>query len=452
MEVPSVEELDTLKYSELRKLAKAAGLKANVKADRLLKTLKKHFYPAVLAETSSDSDGNSTLTDDSQCRLDEEEQISICHVTQRRGRNKKETKADSSPEMENRIEPIQGDGVEGSAEETSVLVPTSVLQKQQCAEDKTQENTEEAVGRTTRRRSKAKRSSGNRSGGKIPRLAGVSKAGSKPSTPNFKKLHEAHFKKMESIDKYLERKKKRLDAISSSIQEANLLTKNSNEKKTPGSNTKKSLQNRFSLQSPVPRTGQLFSAKTPANPRSGGKRSILVDKSGVKPSTYSSSKMNVRFSGATKDNEHKYSLVKTPARKSSTFVPNINSEPRKGLPLSSIKAAKVTEETNIPAATTPFKFNAENMATPKSNTKMKFDLQASLSRPLGYQPHKGKLKPWGDTKENKASAQSKSSMLKSNYKQPSLSTSRADRRKQQETDRKNKRDKALGSRRGVAVP
>ncbi|XP_044128764.1 nucleolar and spindle-associated protein 1 isoform X2 [Bufo gargarizans] len=435
MEAPSLEELDTLKYSELRRLAKAAGLKANLKADRLLRALKKHFHPALITDNNgSDSDSNATLTDDSQVRPDEEEQISTCHVTHRRGRGKKETLVDSSPEMEHKVKAVQADEV-GSD------VP--VLQNQQSSDGNTED--------TARRQSKRRRCSGKKTGKNIPKSAAVSKSGSKPSTPNFKRMHEAHFKKMESIDKYLERKQKRLDAISSSIQEVKMLTKNSNQQKTPSSNRKKSLQNRFSLLSPVPQIGNLFSAKTPANPQSGRKRSCLVDKSGVKPSTYSSSKMNVRFSGATKDNEHKYSLVKTPARKSSTFVPSTNSEPRKSLPLSSIKATKGPEDMNLSAVTTPFKFTAQNMETPKDAKKMKFDLQASLARPLGYQPHKGKLKPWGDTKENKEEEPSKSSILKNTYKQPPVST-RDSRRKQQERDRKTKRDKTLGSRRGVAVP
>ncbi|KAM4014220.1 nucleolar and spindle-associated protein 1 [Anomaloglossus baeobatrachus] len=439
---PSVEELETLKYPELRKLAKAAGLKANLKANRLLRTLKTHFYPAIVAENiSTDSDGNSTLTDDTQGSLDEAEQVSICHVTHRRGRGKKGTKADSSAEMKNETKLIQGAVIEHDTEETSSPDSTSVLPNQQN-EEQTRERKRPSKT-TTRRQSKRNRSSGKIFGSKIPKRD----SGSKPSTPNFKRMHEAHFKKMESIDKYLERKQKRLDAISSTIQEVKLLTKNSNQK-TPGSNSKKSSRTRFSLLSPVPQTGFLFAAKTPSNTKSAGKRSILVDKSGVKPSTHSSSKMNVRFSGATKDNEHKYSLVKTPARKSSTFLPN--SEPRKSLPRSSIKVTQGIEDTKTLAAITPFKFTAENMATP-NNSKMKFDLQASLARPLGYQPHRGKLKPWGD-KENTDAVQSKSSMLKNSYKQPHLPSRRNDRRKEVEKDRKSKRDKTIGSRRGVAVP
>ncbi|XP_069585400.1 nucleolar and spindle-associated protein 1 isoform X2 [Ranitomeya imitator] len=449
MEAPSVEELETLKYPELRKLAKAAGLKGNLKANRLLRTLKAHFHPAVTENSIGDSDGNSTLADDTQGSLDDTEQVSICHVTNRCGERKKKIKANSSPERKNEIKQIQGEGAENDTEETSIPVSTNVLPGQQSEEAETCETKEKIPKITTRRRSKRNPSAGKKRRSKILKRDSVSKAGSKPSTPNFKRMHDAHFKKMESIDKYLERKQKRLDAISSTIQDVKMLTKNSNQK-TPGSNTKKSSQTRFSLLSPVPQTGFLFTAKTPANTRSAGKRSILVDKSSAKPSTYSSSKMNVRFSGATKDNEHKYSLVKTPARKSSsTFVPN--SESRKSLPQGSMKATPANKEAKIPAAITPFKFAAENIATPNNSKKMKFDLQASLSRPLGYQPHKGKLKPWQDTKENTGADQSKSSILKNTYKQPHLPT-RDTRRKDLEKDRKNKRERTFGSRRGVAVP
>lgn len=90
-------------------------------------------------------------------------------------------------------------------------------------------------------------------GGKIPRLQGgqqKSKPILKPITPSkfipsllgneclhfmhycdhlfffildFKKLHEAHFSKMESIDSYIQRKTKQIDTYRSAVKEAKVL-------------------------------------------------------------------------------------------------------------------------------------------------------------------------------------------------------------------------------------
>ncbi|KAL8169420.1 UNVERIFIED_CONTAM: hypothetical protein K2H54_048818 [Gekko kuhli] len=82
MEVISLQQLEMLKYSELQRLAKGAGLKANLKADKLLKALKQHFYEIIQenGNTVNKRDSSSTDTkelDDSQIPLN------VTFVTQR---------------------------------------------------------------------------------------------------------------------------------------------------------------------------------------------------------------------------------------------------------------------------------------------------------------------------------------------------------------------------------
>ncbi|XP_063296311.1 nucleolar and spindle-associated protein 1 isoform X2 [Pelobates fuscus] len=471
MEGPAVQELDSMRYSELQKLAKTNGLKANLRADKLLRSLKEHFHPETkTVNVSTDSDSSDSAKDMAELNGtdDKEETVPISHVTHRRGRRKRYTSPTlevndntlGPKELQLEVEGLSKMDKEQSDESNSEIQSDSESKKRKrpFVEEASEQTSLETVGNVKDQQTKSDTCAPP--GGKIPRYAGrLPKPSSKPSTPNFKRLHEAHFKKMESIDKYMERKKKRLDAVSSSIQEVKMLAKKSNipvSEKTPNNNSKQ-LKGRLSLLSPAPRKSNISSAKTPTSQGRSARcsianKSILLDKTVFKPSVFSSSKMNVRFSMATKDNEHKHSLTKTPARKSSGIVAvTPASESRKSVPLTWKSFPIDTNGPNDEPAKTPFKFTGMEVETPNTNKKSKFDLQASLARPLGYEPHKGKLKPWVAPKENESTVKANLSVLKATYKQPHLRT-REDRRLQQQENRKNQRDKTMGNRRGVAVP
>ncbi|EHH27229.1 Nucleolar and spindle-associated protein 1 [Macaca mulatta] len=238
-------------------------------------------------------------------------------------------------------------------------------------------------------------------------------------TPNFKKLHEAHFKEMESIDQYIERKKKHF------------------EERNSMNDLKQHPINKGGVRTPVPPRGRLSVASTPIGQRHSQGRSCgpasqstLGLKRSLKRSAISAAKTSVRFSAATKDNEHKRSLTKTPARKS----------------------AHVTVSGDTPKVITPFNLTTEATQTPVSNKKPVFDLKASLSRPLNYEPHKGKLKPWGQSKENNYLNQhvNRINFYKKTYKQPHLQT-KEEQRKKREQERKEKKAKVLGMRRGLIL-
>nr|DBA14154.1 TPA: hypothetical protein GDO54_005164 [Pyxicephalus adspersus] len=486
MEVPSVQDLDGLKYSELQKLAKQAGLKANLKADRLLKALKKHFHPDALPEQISDnSDGNWNLNDndESQSWEEKEEHISTCHVIHRMGQHFEETQKESVSTVKSL-----------KAGETDIFAHMS-----QC--DQIQENNlkDKEVARPgyAKRERKRQRPTDTVSGktketspaAKVLRHKGrLSRVVSKSSTPNFKKLHEAHFKKMESIDKYMERKQKRLEAVSSSIHEVKMMAMNSNllteAEKTPVSSSERSSgagtrrtwdDQREQVRC---RPASYRSRWHPTLEREIDRRRWTEDDAGKGKQRWNrKTTLDVHIQRdhgeITKDNEHKRSLIKTPTRKSSCFktpesktrrsfpqhktepvsnadkdlklcVTDLESEESKSL----LNKKRSAENKMNQSATTPFKFTAQLTETP--NTNKKFDLQASLARPLGYQPHKGKLKPWGQAKENHASNKNTVSAMKDSFKQPILPT-RDDRRKRHKEDRKLKRDKAVGTRRGILM-
>uniref|UniRef100_A0A8C4SMS3 Nucleolar and spindle associated protein 1 n=1 Tax=Erpetoichthys calabaricus TaxID=27687 RepID=A0A8C4SMS3_ERPCA len=312
-------DLESLKYAELRQLAKDVGLKANMKVNLLKQKLDINYQL-----TSANKDDNE---------FGKEEPVIQTFVTKRRGR-----------------------------------------------------------GRTT---------------GTI-KFSGIKKEDMQVIffilMTDFKRLHEANFKKMESIDSYIERKKKKLEENKNYVKEIKLL-----------SISLQKSENRSALFSPTPLERRRTVA-TPSFMRKSSRISAIQTEAGApdgfKPSIFSTKKMNVRFSEATKNNEYKYSLAKTPARMS--------------LSAEKSKHSSATRASRTSKLVTPFKFEGDatktTVSTPATNKKPTFDLRASLARPLTYQPHKGKLKPFLDSKEN-AGAENTTLSHKKNYKQHQPQTS-----------------------------
>ncbi|XP_020733202.2 nucleolar and spindle-associated protein 1 [Odocoileus virginianus] len=457
MIVPSLEELNSFKYSDLQNLAKSLGLRANLRADKLLRALKTHLKNEARKEnenqdeipTSAFSCDETEIQTSSQEHAEREPDD---HVTKTRGRRQT---VHRSPDWQ----------ANGNAQTAKKLPPVPNLQNHSeikiCGptESQNQEKHESQVLRTAVESpsppkenqgdgnavSSGKRGLDDNEDPRVPSKRkkslytdGFSKPGrnkkTASTTPNFKKLHEAHFKEMESIDQYVERKKKYFEEHNS----FNELKRQPVTKGVPAT--------------PVPARGRLSVACTPGSQqRSQGRphagRSTLCVKGSAKRSALSAAKMNVRFSAATKDNEHKRSLTKTPARKSPHVTTSGNTP--KGQALLGTHKLKTTRGESV-AVITPFKLTTEAAQTPISHKKPVFDLKASLSRPLNYEPHKGKLKPWGQSKENNSLHEhvSRVSFHKKTYKQPCLQT-REEQRKKHEQERKEKKEKVLGVRRGL---
>ncbi|RXM93296.1 Nucleolar and spindle-associated protein 1 [Acipenser ruthenus] len=438
-------DLESLKYVELQRLAKDVGLKANMKAERLLKALKQHFQKPQQDEVSREQEEhiNMDTTSSTECgglnlSLEQQTIETTVFVTKRRrhGRQAAKTK-ESYPENNREEEKAELQEAEneskdnvGETEQTVGQIPNK---RKHCLRETvssdseaevvenspievTAENEREkcAVSETEQVIEKEKRQTIHPAG-KIPRLAGLlnRKTIMKPTTPNFKKLHEAHFSKLESIDSYIQRKNKQMEAFKNSVKEV-----------------KKSLSSRSSSLF-SPKTQEKKRTATPSNlhrsPRTSTNKPNTSVISTFKPTILSARKINVRFSEATKDNEHKRSLVRTPSRRSQyTEIAKTPTGQSKRVKPNIDKPGVTSSNSKLPVAT-PFKFEGATAGTPGTNKKNTvFDLKASLARPLAYQPHKGIL---GELGWNV----------------------RGERREKHFEDRKQKKDKILGARRGLAM-
>ncbi|KAL7889236.1 hypothetical protein AOLI_G00014940 [Acnodon oligacanthus] len=440
-------DLDSLKYADLRQLAKSVGLKANMKAEKLLKALKEHFE-----QQGSSENGNGVAPDVEETPAGVDE-VKPSHVTKRRGKaqstKRKHTDqvcVDPDPKLGD--SPAQDSAVSDKAEDGRRSLKRRKVSPAKGTETPASSkepkgNQPGALAESDASDGQSGKGVGKKIAGKIPRHEGLMKKKAlRPTTPNFKKLHEAHFNKMESIDSYVQRKNKQMEAFRNTVKELKAQSENvvkkSGDAKTRG---QKQPVSRASLFSPGVQERKP-SAEKRRFTQILAKKSAVKDSASIRPTVLSTNKINVRFSQGTQDNEHKRSLVKTPARMS-PMIPLTPTPGRKS-------EVVIKPETNKTPGLTPFVFSGAS-ATPATNKKNSFDLKASLSRPLTYKPHKGKLKPFGAMQEN--AALNKSQTVPShqkNYKQHQVQT-RDERRIKHTEGRKQKKEKMLGARRGLVM-
>jgi len=230
----------------------------------------------------------------------------------------------------------------------------------------------------------------------IPRFVKFAQKGKVGKIPDFAKMHENNFKKMESLDTYIEKKKKLTDTITKQLDKAKALSMEHNS---------------------------LVKQLKSKNPRNAD----TTDSKFV-PSVTTTAKMNLNFVNSA-ENQEKQSFKFGSASAKSTELfkfsakpvaaaPKVVSKQRQDLKKSTMSKPTTKDEKNRARKSltnpTPNKplLNITNNAnksinmTNKSMTgtpSKKFDLAASLAKPLTYKPHTGKLKAWETKKKDMAS-------------------------------------------------
>eukprot|EP00057_Strongylocentrotus_purpuratus_P030601 XP_782158.3 PREDICTED: nucleolar and spindle-associated protein 1-A isoform X1 [Strongylocentrotus purpuratus] len=266
----------------------------------------------------------------------------------------------------------------------------------------------------------------------------------KKKTPgkNWSKTHHGALDKMESIDSYLERKQRRAEAISASkkpripaVTKPVLKAAKSFNFASPKPGTTKSQT--FNFASPKP-----TKATMPINPKSVNPKTVSFKVSKLKtpkkvilPSSVAAPVIDKRK--ATPGVRKSISAL-TPGsgvRKSIGGATPVNDR-------KSFGAARTPSRKSVGGAVTPFGKTAASATKPNNI----FDIKASLSKPLAYKPHTGKLKPFGETQQNSPSNLSKAKAL---IKKPQLK-GRDIRRAGNRMNRAQKRNDSYMANRGIA--
>ncbi|XP_038075413.1 nucleolar and spindle-associated protein 1-like [Patiria miniata] len=301
---------------------------------------------------------------------------------------------------------------------------------------------------------------------RIPKPRTVMNKPSKPITPGNKdwsRIHQAQFDKMESIDDYVARKRKRTETLSASVKRAKLTA----------DETRVAVQSLTSHRTPQGSAAKIakpVSRVRPSNLPFNSPKPSGIKRPGTKGRT--SGPAPTSKAPAVKSVTFKVSRLKTPTRAAVLLAGGAEPKqkrkstpgPRKSVSVIDTSAKKpvldfasrksigesARDNRKSIGVATPFKFG-QTATTPAADTVSKpmFDLKASLNKPLSYKPHTGKLKPLEVSTRFQATSniqKAKANVLK----KPTLKT-RDNRRAGAKQNRANKRADTLMARRGISA-
>ncbi|KAL8611007.1 hypothetical protein ACOMHN_042623 [Nucella lapillus] len=308
-------------------------------------------------------------------------------------------------------------------------------------------------------------------GTQIPRfaafLAKKKQEQKKPVTPgnkDWQKVHKKEFAKFDSIDVYLEKKRKRADEMTASVKKARTVLHEVQEavaklknKRTP-SLGKKAASRPFKPSVISTKDMNLnFGAKASKTPSN---RTSTAPSKPFKPTVTSTKGMNLNFSTLKTPVAEKRVVedqspgcsVKRGGQSSRKSVGPSQMSARKSLGASAARRSPTS---------TPFQFTGNlSMSGVKSATKPVFDLKASLARPITWKRHTGKLKPLQEGYNSKTEdvdssvtkpAENRMDIFKSMVNRTQRTYSRHDRRVAAAAKRAEQKSSLQMKRRGIAV-
>lgn len=222
----------------------------------------------------------------------------------------------------------------------------------------------------------------------IPRFVKFAQKGKAGKIPDFAKMHENNFKKMESLDTYIEKKKKLTDTITKQLDKAKVLSMEHN-----------SLVKQ--LKSKTPRNTDTHDPKFIPAVTSTAKMNLNF---GTSSSTDSQNKQPFKFGSSSSQPVEPFKFTAKPVPAAPKVVPKQRQDIKsatmpKPKPKTSDDSKAGRKSSGNPTPSKPL-LNITNNANRSINKSMtgtpskKFDLAASLAKPLTYKPHTGKLKSW----------------------------------------------------------
>ena len=414
------DKLDAMKYGELQKLAKDLGLKANGKKKDLLDAIIQHEGSSEKEEIVTDVEIPLVPMEESKLdatfEMDESKENALNETFEKEKGKLNDTFDKENPENDKILKISAPRFVEFSAKKgenrekrkssrrssilasspnntslgASIVKSIKAGRKSSVATPKVDYLTKKnktplrGVAKTPASIMKKESAKKPRPASKLPRFVEFAQS-RKPKlgkVPDFAKMHEKNFQKMESLTDTVT---KQLDRAKAITQNHNNLVKKIQDRKTPGKTPATKTSNK------TPST----SAKSPTK---------------FNPVALTTAKMNLNFGGTTQQsiNAPFQFSAKPSGAPIAKVAPRQRKDPKTMTTMAKSKtpvAAKKRPSLSKAAKDTPdgkvVLGNITNRSLVGTPGK-KFDIKASLARPLKYKPHKGKLAPLvGKVKEGK---------------------------------------------------